>query len=564
MPVDTTKLKDLWAKVKDFFKNMSNKVRIILAAALTVILIAIIVAVVVFRGDDPYTVLYQDMTPAEVSEIISYFQNNDITDYQVNGTEISVRNDQYASLLAKLARAGYPKDGTLYGSYWEHAGTMSTTSERAIAERLAQQEALATSIRTFEGVLNATVYITPGEDRTYVLEDISTQATASVKVDLKNDYVLPDETAEAIRLLVARAWSGLDIDSVAIVDNWGNTYNGQEVNANDAAELQSILQERESNRLRTQIKKILDPFYGVDNVEVGVTVMVEVNKVYRESQNYEQPVGSYDSGGLIGHELGTFALTRDGYELVGGVPGTTTNSDIPTYVTNAANEVENGDGVVTSWERENKIDTYLEQTEVLAPRISSVGISVTILEDAYTLANFSVAELKTHVATVANIGGENPEDRVSVLIAPGPSVPVEVPEIVEGGFLSPDMMPYLIIIAVALLLIIIVLVVILSIRRKKKEQEEEDQRIIEEQLNEMGADGLLSELGIIPPEAMGADGEMPPPTSGADIMDINTEKSMELRKALRQFVQNNPEVAAYMLKNWLKGGDDENGGNHTT
>lgn len=562
MPVDTTKLKDLWTKVKDFFKNMSNKVRIILAAALIVILIAIIVAVVVFRGDDPYTVLYQDMTPTEVSEIISYFQNNDIKDYQVNGTEISVRNDQYASLLAKLAQAGYPKDGTLYGSYWEHAGTMSTTSERTTAYLLARQEALETSIRTFDGVLNATVYITPGEDRTYVLEDISTQASASVKVDLKDNYVLPDEVANAIRLLVSRAWSGLEIDNVAITDNWGNTYEGQEVTADDAAELQNLLQERESNRLRTQIKKILDPFYGAENVQVGVTVMVEVNRIYRESQNYEQPEGSYDSGGLIGHELGTFALTRDGYTLVGGVPGTTTNSDIPTYVSNAANEVEDEDGVVTSWERENKIDTYLEQTEVLAPRITSIGIAVTILEDAYTLANFSVAELKTHVATVANIGGENPEDRVSVLIAPGPGIPVEVPEPVEGGFLSPDMMPYLIIIAVALLLIIIVLVVILSIRKKKREQEEEDQRLIEEQLNEMGAEGLLSELGIVPPEEMGVEGEMQPPTSGADIMDINTEKSMELRKALRQFVQNNPEVAALMLKNWLKGGDDENGGNH--
>ena len=558
MPVDTTKLKDLWTKVKDFFKNMSKKVRIILAAVLTVILIAIIVAVVAFSGKDPYTVLYQDMTPTEVSEIISYFQNNDITDYQVNGTEISVRNDQYASLLAKLAQAGYPKDGTLYGSYWEHAGTMSTASERATAYLLARQEALETSIRTMDGVLNATVYITPGEDRTYVLEDISTQATASVKVDLKSGYILTDEQADGIRRLVARAWSGLDIENIELIDGVGNTYSDHEGNASDAAELQSILQERESNRLRTQIKKTLDPIYGAENVEVGVTVMVEVNRTYRESETYEQPVGSYESGGLINHELGNWALTRDGYELVGGVPGTTTNGDIPTYVNNAANDVQNGDGVSTSWERDNSLNTYREQTEVLAPRISSVGISVTILEDANTLANISTADLKTHVATVANIGGENPEDRVSIIVAPARSVPVEIPE-VDGGLLSPDMMPYLIIAAVALLLIIIVLVVILSIRKRKKEQEEEDQRIIEEQLNEMGADGLLSELGLVPPGMAGENGEMPPPTSGADIMEINTEKSMELRKAIRQFVQSNPEVAALMLKNWLKGGDDDNG-----
>ena len=39
--MDTSKLKGLWEKVKDFFKNMSKKLRIILAAALAVILIAV-------------------------------------------------------------------------------------------------------------------------------------------------------------------------------------------------------------------------------------------------------------------------------------------------------------------------------------------------------------------------------------------------------------------------------------------------------------------------------------------------------------------------------------------
>ena len=41
-------------------------------------------------------------------------------------------------------------------------------------------------------------------------------------------------------------------------------------------------------------------------------------------------------------------------------------------------------------------------------------------------------------------------------------------------------------------------------------------------------------------------------------MEINTEKSMELRKNVRQFAQNNPEIAAQMIKTWLRGGE-ENG-----
>lgn len=553
--MDTSKLKGLWEKIKDFFKNMSKKLRIILAAALAVVLIAIIAAVAIFGGKEPYTVLYQELTPSETSEIMTYFQNNGVTDYQVNGTSIMVREEQYASLLAKLAQAGYPKDGSLYGSYWEHAGTMSTTSERAIAFQIATQERLETSIRTMDGILDAAVYITPGEDRTYVLEDVSTETTASVQLTLRSGYVLTDEQADGIRRLVSHAWTGLSIERVAITDNVGNSYSDGATSANDAAELQFQMVERETNRLRSQIKQLLDPIYGAENVSVSPNVSVEVIKRYTEDTTYNQPNGSYESGGLIGKELGYFALTRDGYEMVGGVPGTTTNSDIPTYVENAAQDVQNGDGVVSSYERENKIDTHLEQTEYLAPRITDISVAVTINSNANEAAGVDEDRLRSHVATAANIGGEDPENKVSVLLAPFPAVETEEP--VQTGFFTPENMPILIIAAVALLLLIIILIVVLMVRRKKKQREEEDQRIIEEQLSEMGADGLLGELGLTP--MPGEEGEAPPPTTGADIMEINTEKSMELRKTVRQFVQNNPEVAAMMLKTWLKGGDDDNG-----
>ena len=41
-------------------------------------------------------------------------------------------------------------------------------------------------------------------------------------------------------------------------------------------------------------------------------------------------------------------------------------------------------------------------------------------------------------------------------------------------------------------------------------------------------------------------------------MDIHTEHSMELRKDVGSFAENNPEIAALMVKNWLKE-DDANG-----
>ena len=88
-----TKLKGVWEKVKAFFKNMSTKVRIILGASLAVVLIAII-ALVLVLNNRPYATLFTNLTTAEASEIISYLQENGVTDYRLVGDTIEVRADQ--------------------------------------------------------------------------------------------------------------------------------------------------------------------------------------------------------------------------------------------------------------------------------------------------------------------------------------------------------------------------------------------------------------------------------------------------------------------------------------
>ena len=42
------------------------------------------------------------------------------------------------------------------------------------------------------------------------------------------------------------------------------------------------------------------------------------------------------------------------------------------------------------------------------------------------------------------------------------------------------------------------------------------------------------------------------PISGANVMDLHTERSMELRQSIREFVDENMEVAALLIKSWMK------------
>ena len=138
---------------------------------------------------------------------------------------------------------------------------------------------------------------------------------------------------------------------------------------------------------------------------------------------------------------------------------------------------------------------------------------------------------------------------VNVLIAPfDQTVPggTEVP----GGILAgiPDWVLFAALGGLALFLVLL-LVILLLVRRSKKKKLAK-QRALEEELRE--AEAAAEAAAII---------AAAPPTGGADIMEINTEKSMELRKSVRQFAQNNPEIAAQMVKAWLKGEDVGGGSN---
>ena len=164
------KIKEFSGKVKDFFKNMSKKMRIVLAITVAALIVGII-AFVVWASNKPYEVLVTGISNTEISSVISFLGENNVTDYQIQGNSVLVRADQEPQLKAQLVLAGYPKSGFLYESYFGNINSLSTTSERDRAWLVGLQQKLEAVIRCFEGVREAQVGIAPGHDATYVLDD---------------------------------------------------------------------------------------------------------------------------------------------------------------------------------------------------------------------------------------------------------------------------------------------------------------------------------------------------------------------------------------------------------
>ena len=308
----TEKLKALWAKLKEHLKKISKKVYIFAGVALVVL--AAVVVLVLYNK--PYEVLVTGVSSGEASSILSYLDSLGVTDYKVeNNDTILVPRGQEAALKGRILMAGYPQTGYAYSTYYDHVGSLSTEAERNNAYLMFLQESMSNTIRTFENVKDATVYISPGEDHGYVLDSGNVvEASATVTVTMDGAAKLSGEQAAAIRNLVSHAVQGLEIDSVAIRDTLGNTYSADaSAEAGNDSALKLQLEEEYENKIRTEVLQALMPFFGEDHVRVSVSCVVDISRRTVNSRDVQMPEWAQDGG----------TITADGQmNILGGIYAT--------------------------------------------------------------------------------------------------------------------------------------------------------------------------------------------------------------------------------------------------
>lgn len=545
------KAKDFLNKVKEKFKKLTKKTIIIVVSA--IVLISLLIVLVL--NHRPYSVLVTDVTQEESGAIVTLLDELGVTNYKVEGSDtILVPSKDAPQLKAKLLKEGYPKTGfsNSYDSYYAHVGSLSTESERRQSWLIAQMEDIESTLRCLENVKNASVKITPGEDRGYVLDSNKmVKASASVVIEMKDTEKLSKEMANAIRNYVKHSVQGLEFDQVSIIDTLGNTYNTGEEDSDGASALKLQLEEEWENKINTNVMKVLIPFFGEDNVKVSVNCEVEVSKVIEHRHDVYLPPwaddGSTNGKGIIGSERYQYYVERPGENAPGGLVGAETNSDIAEQVELEARP----DGSEIGLGGEGQIDYNNPESKKEITRTAGelVDCSIAVSLNSSAIQNVDYDELRQHVARAAGIQGERDpdtgeeflEDKISVVSLPFPKEPVIIP--------TPFRIPGWVLIAagVGLLLFLILLLVFLRIRKKRKQKLEEEQ----------AREALLAAGNLEAVAAMDAVNEVEKPQGGADIMSMKSERSMELRQDIRQFASDNPEITAQQLKSWLRGGDED-------
>lgn len=543
------KTKDLWGKTKGVLGKLGKKVWAIIAAVVVVVGVVIMLVVWQAGSKNPYTVLFTGLTSDDMQSVTAYLANAGVEDYKIQGTDtVKVPADQEPSLKAALLMEGYPKSGFGYETYLNNVGSLSTESDRRTMYLYDLQDRLGAVIRCLDGVRDAQVTIAAGEDRRYVLgQDDVLEASAGVIVTMQDGEELSSKQANAIRSLVGSSVQGLSFEQIKISDTQGNTYDAEDLeSSSSASDVQYALEEQVNNKVRKNVLAVLTPMFGEGNVSVGVNTTVEMSNAYEESTTYNLPdwAGAETNGeGIVGKKIWAGEIIK-GDDAAGGVVGTQTNADINTYMEEYTPD-GNEEGLSVSGEKNYLVDTTHTQRERMAGTVTDVMVSVTINSDVPNTA--SPDALVGHVARAAGITADTQAEKISIISHPfykpddsAANEPANVgPTPILG--IVPDWVLYALV--AGLLLFMMLFFLLLNVRKKKSKA----------QLEEAPVMAIMPDMlaDVMAPEAAPEEGP-----EGADIMEVHVERSMELRRGVREFAEQNPEIAAQMVKNWLKGDED--------
>ena len=508
------------APLTQFWSNTSKTVkRVVIGGVIIAVVIALALSILLNTRD--YVVIFDQLSETETSEIMAALQDMDVEVMVDDSGSIMVPKKDESRVRMQLATEGYPKNGLSYYLIEENSGMLTTDYERKQYMNMQLQERIAASIKTLEGVKDAVVTITVPEDDVFYLKE-KEKPTASVIIHMKQGSTLTESQILGIQNLVAKSVSGLSKDDIALADSLGNDLVGSSTGNNPDYSKISVTREIE-NDIRKKVSSVLLGPYKSEQFKVSVTASVDTDELIREETIYT-PSPDGNNTGVISEETRSDESSTS-TQGNGGAAGTSSNSEVPIYETGGT--TGESSSTSTSEQIKYQVSQTKSQSQKSGAKIENISIGIAIDK-----ASFEPGERESVVQLVAYAAGVSPES-ISVqnfqfYEEEAPSPPTE-PEVINKMILYGG-------IGAGILVLGSIIALILMKRRRKGAAE--------------GAIAMAGSGG--PDEALNeVFGEAEPEEVIKPITPIQDAR----REEIKQFAKNNPEIAAQMIKSWLRSED---------
>jgi len=532
------KIKPVLDKIKSVWEGMSKKIRILLVAGLSVILVGAIALTVVLNVQKAkWLVLFPGMTTEEASEVYLELQNMQVETKINSKGEIEVKKEQWDDLVYKLAEKGYPQSAPSYGTFFDNLSMTMSEFEKKQTLRFELQDRIQTTIKRISGVKGAIVTISLPEKTNYVWKETEERATASVMLTLDKPADFTAEQVSAIKNIVAYSAQQILPEDVSVVNAaTGKELLGVEELPQDVFDDESRMNYRNmiKNQYEENARRILAPIYGLDDVIAVASVEIDYDKINEEVKEYL----TNDEGEGV-KENQYIHYDTDGVVDPGGIVGEEDNTDIPNYG-NLEDDLNSTDTPEYERKTEWAIGYILRQTEKAQGGITDASISVVVTTESGKLTADEQENIIQLVRNATNIDVENIS--ASARLADTIPLPGDIPGIVDPDSALARLLNTWwfkwVLLAAAVLLIVIVVLIIAGINKRAKKRialaEAESQAQIESMMKAKEEEAANFKLTL---EQQAKE---------------HSEATNATANEVKEFAKNNPEIAAALIRSMMK------------
>ena len=530
------RLRAIWQKILDWWNQFTARQKTLIVGAGAVVLLTIIILVTVLNQPQ-YVPLVTANSAKEASEIKQLLDENSVN-YKMSddGMEFKVlKKDQGTTSV--LLGANDIQSYTYSFDNVTNGGFSTTESDKQKKYVRYLESTLSENfIAKFEAIKSAEVKLNiPDNDGTLIGN--KEEASAWVLLTLEDNASFDEDNAAYLARAVATAIGNKSTNNITILDNQGNMlFSGSEdATIAGMASTQLSLKAKAEQLVKSEVRKVLLGTKLYDNIEVASNLVMDFSNEKVTQHDYTPAEGQ--TQGVLSHESIYNAENVNG---VDGIPGTDSNQDDETtYVTQ---DNTNSSSTITEETRDYLPNEKITVTENNpgAVQYDKSSISVTAInyvvrreEDYKPADNNNMTWDEYKVANSEPVKEDVPEEMVDVVAKATGIAAENVAMAAYTEYIYFDRTGSNItltdILQIVVILITLALLAFIVIRSmwvsKKTEEEPEPEPLSVEQLLESQPEEALE--------------------------DIEMDTGSETKRLIEKFVEENPEAAATLLRNWL-------------
>lgn len=525
-------VKEYWKKVKEFWEKFNEKQKKIFISGAAFLVIAIVILVFVMTRTE-YETLIVCNTAQEAAEVKKLLDENEIeAKISGNNKTFEVLKEDYEKAFFLLVENDVPSSGYTWESITANNSWSTTNSERKYQEKLLKEAKIEAALEMYSYVKEALVELNIPEKSYSVLSD-DEETTANVTLELSQS--LPAGVGETLAKTIAYMVGNETTDHIVIMDSnmnvifSGRAGSGDSYNVSTQMDTTSKMEDGLNNKISTLCSS-LGPYgsvtvashlkvdYSITNTQkITYSIPEDREEGYKTEYHYTYTEGTY-TGGEVG------AASNDSeegttYEIDNGGTSSYSETIQELYALNEVVETIQGESGVVQLDESSVAISLIIYKKYDEDELRTRGLLDDMTFEEFKMANENIVSVEPHEGLFEAVEAATgiPQENISITIN-------EEPFFIGSEVEEFNILTYIPLIVLAVIVALLAFVVYRSTKVVEVTETEP----------ELSVEALL--------EA----------TKQQPLDEIEFSDKSEARKVIEHFVDENPEAAALLLRNWIE------------